>query len=65
MYYSLYPVWKYTHKGLPPTPAHLTPCWVRPQRGRGGTWGGMGWAGGGGKPLCVWYISILDVGYWI
>ena len=36
-------------QGIPPTPP--TPCWGRPQRGRGGgTWGGVG-----GKPLWVYF----------
>ena len=41
-------------------PPHPTPCWGRPQRGRGGS---MGWGGWGGIPYG--YISILDIGYWI
>ena len=52
-------MWKYTHKGFPPP--HPTPCWGRPQRGRGGgAWGGVGWGG-----IPYGYISILDIGYWI
>ena len=42
----LYPIWKYTHKGFPPTHPHPTPCWGRPQRGRGGHG-----VGGGGESL--------------
>ena len=56
----LYPIWKYTHKGFPPTPSHPTPCWGRPQRGRGGHGVGVGWGG-----IPYGYISILDIGYWI
>ena len=47
---------KYTHKGFPPPQPTL--CWGRPQRGRGGAWGGAG-----GIPYG--YFSILDIGYWI
>ena len=59
----LYPIWKYTHKGFPPTPPHPTPCWGRPQRGRGGH--GVGWVGGG-NPLWVYFhigYRILDIDF--
>ena len=56
----LYPIWKYTHKGFPPThPPH--PMLGPPAEGPGG--GGMGGVGWGGIPYG--YISILDIGYWI
>ena len=57
----LYPIWKYTHKGFPPTPPPPHPMLGPPAEGPGG---GMGWGGGwGGIPYG--YISILDIRYWI
>ena len=55
-----YPIGKYIHKGFPPSPPHPTPCWGRPQRGRGG---GMRW-GGGRNPLWVYFhigYRIFDI----
>ena len=52
----LYPIWKYTHKGFPPT--HLSPTHARAAR-RGAGGGGMGWGVVGGYAL--WVLS--HVGY--
>ena len=54
----LHPMWKYTHKGFPPTPPHPGAA----RRGVGGEGHGAGWVGEG---LPCGYISILDIGYWI
>ena len=53
----VYPIWKHTHKGPPPT--NPTPCRGRHRQGPG-AWVGVGWGGIAYGSFPYW---IKDIGY--
>ena len=69
IYKYIYPISYIQYGNIPirdSPPPHPTPCWGRPQRGRGG--GSMGWGGVGGNPVWVYFhigYRIMDFLFFI